>query len=648
MMTKLWQPTKASVEQTNLYQYRQWLDRTHGLEFDDYFELWDWSVTEIEVFWKSLFRYFDISYSGQLDPVLIGEMPRASWFNNAMLNYAERIWEHADDHSAAIIWKTELNPLTSLTWVKIRTKVIDVQQYLLACGLKPGDRVAAFMPNIPETSIAFLATIGLGGVWSSCSPDFGAESVIDRFEQIEPTVLIATDGYTYNGKPYDKRHVVTEIFNRLDKTKHLLQIPFLGEAILPHAQNWSELKNQTAELINLRLPFNHPIWVLYSSGTTGAPKAITHSHGGVLLEHLKYITFHNDVKKGERFFWYSTTGWMMWNFVHASWLVGATVVLYDGSAAYPDLNAMWELSEEGKVNHFGTSAPYIVACMKADLSPGNDFDLSHLRSIGSTGSPLPPEGFDWVYTHVKKDLWLASMSGGTDVCTAFVGGCPTQPVYIGEIQCRALGCALYSWDDDMHHEENRVGEMVITKPMPSMPIYFWNDANFDRYTSSYFDMYPGVWRHGDWVEITDRGSLIIYGRSDATLNRHGIRIGTSEIYRALMDIQEIKDALIVNVELSGGRHYMPLFVILNENRVLSEELKKKINNHLRKTYTPRHVPDEIIAVPDIPYTISGKKMEAPVKKILMGLSSAASMNKGAMRNPESINFFENFARTMER
>ena len=647
-MTKLWQPSKAFIQDSNLYQYRQWLDSTYGRKFENYFDVWDWSVAEIDEFWISIFDYFQINYSGNLYPVQHGVMPQVAWFENVQLNYAEQIWEQADFNADAILWKTEKDELSKLTWAEVCKKVIDVQQYLLACGLQPGDRVAAFVPNIPEASIAFLATIGLGGVWSSCSPDFGAESVIDRFAQIEPTVFIAADGYTYNGKPYDKRHVISEIYERLEKTNHLLQIPFLGEEILPDAINWNELKHHDEELINRRLPFNHPIWILYSSGTTGAPKAITHSHGGVLLEHLKYITFHNDVKKGERFFWYSTTGWMMWNFVHASWLVGATVVLYDGSPAYPDLNAMWQFIEEAEIHHFGTSAPFLVACMKADMTPVDQFDLSTLRSIGSTGSPLPPAGFDWVYSHVKRDLWLASISGGTDVCTAFVGGCPTQPVYMGEIQCRALGCALYSWDDHKIHEDNRVGEMVITKPMPSMPIYFWNDKNFERYLDSYFGVFPGVWRHGDWVEITDRGSLIIYGRSDATLNRHGVRIGTSEIYRALHEVDEIKDALIVNIELEGGRHFMPLFLILNENQILSDDLKRKINTHLRTTYSPRHVPDEIFVVPDIPYTISGKKMEAPVKKILMGMSLSSSINKGAMRNPESISFFENFAIEMER
>ncbi len=643
-MTKLWQPTQAFIEHSNLFQYKSWLENKYQTHFESYQDMWQWSIDHIDEFWTSMFSYFKLPFDGELQPALEGEMPQASWFKHVQLNYTERIWSVSSEDNPAIIWKTEKHALSEWSWREVRQKVIAVQAYLLNCGVEPGDRVAAFIPNIPEASIAFLAIVGLGAVWSSCSPDFGVDSVVDRFEQIEPKVLIGVDGYTYNGKPHDKREVVENIFNKLDKTEYLLIVPFLGEEIIEGGQNWNELPLSAFELIIRRLPFDHPIWILFSSGTTGAPKAITHSHGGVLLEHVKYLTFHNDVHAGERFFWFSTTGWMMWNYVHASWLAGATIVLYDGSPAYPDLEAMWQFVEEAKINHFGTSAPFIVACMKAGSHPGDQFDLSSLRSIGSTGSPLPPESFDWVYKHVKKDLWLCSMSGGTDICTAFVGGCPVYPVCMGEIQCRALGCALYSWDDIGNHENGRVGEMVITKPMPSMPIYFWNDKNFERYTSSYFEMFPGIWRHGDWVEITDRSSLIIYGRSDATLNRQGIRIGTAEIYRAINDIEEIKDALIVNIEMSGGRHYMPLFVILNNGIELNDELKKRINSTLRSTYSPRHVPDEIIAIPDIPYTISGKKMEAPIKKILMGMSTGDSLNKGAMRNPESIRFFEEFAK----
>lgn len=645
-MSVLWRPSKSFVESSNLHRLADVVREQYATSIDSYAELWEWSIEHDEEFWSMLFSYFSIPHSGELSPVRVGDMPRTRWFPRVELNYVEHILANARDEQSAIIYKTEQTSTKHLTWKEVKMKVAVVQQYLLACGLEPGDRVAAFLPNIPEASIAFLATVGLGGVWSSCSPDFGADSVVDRFAQIAPKVLIGVDGYYYGGKSYAKLDVVSSIFDALDETDHLLMVPFLGLDETISTAQWTSLESVDVDVVVRRMPFSHPIWILFSSGTTGAPKAITHGHGGVLLEHLKYMAFHNDVHPGERFFWYSTTGWMMWNFVHASWLVGGTVVLYDGSPGYPTMNALWQFAAEEEIDHFGTSAPFILACMKKGVSPANEFDLSNLRSIGSTGSPLPPEAFDWIYTEVKKDLWLCSMSGGTDVCTAFVGGCPVMPVVMGEIQCRALGCALYSWDEAGHHDTNRVGEMVITKPMPSMPIYFWHDEDYKRYTASYFDVYDGVWRHGDWVEIKDSGSLIIYGRSDATLNRQGIRIGTSEIYRALHDIEALKDSLIVNIELKGGKHYMPLFVQLKEGAVLTDALIKEIKTSLRTAYTPRHVPDDVIEVPDIPYTISGKKMEAPVKKILMGMSTADSLNKGAMRNPQSMAFFETFAESM--
>ncbi len=646
-MRELWNPSANTIERSHVYAYRTYVESTFDMEIHSYEDLWAWSVDQSDTFWKSLFDYFNLPFKGELDVCYTGSMPNVHWFPGIKLNYAQRIWQLAEDNEVAIVYKNEQSNIKTLTWAEVRQQVRNVQAYLLACGVGPGDRVAAFLPNVPEASIAFLATIGLGAIWSSCSPDFGVESVVDRFDQIQPKVFIGVDGYFYGGKTYNKESVVLEIFDRLKQTDHLLVVSFIQKEPNFGTAAWNLLPTSAEEMIVRDVPFNHPIWILFSSGTTGAPKAITHSHGGVLLEHVKYLAFHNDVHKGERFFWYSTTGWMMWNFVHASWLMGAAVVLYDGSPVFPETDAMWQFVQEGQINHLGTSAPFIIACMKKELSPGEKFDLTSLRSIGSTGSPLPPEGFEYIYHHVKNDIWLCSISGGTDLCTAFVGGCPTLPVFVGEIQCRTLGCALYSWDDQKNHENNRVGEMVITQPMPSMPIYFWNDEKFERYRASYFEMFPNVWRHGDWVEITDRNTLIIYGRSDATLNRQGIRIGTSEIYRALHDVIELKDSLIVNIELSGGRHYMPLFIVLNDGHRLDDELKNKIKNNLRSTYTPRHVPDEIVAVPDIPYTISGKKMEAPVKKVLMGLSTSASLNIGAMRNPDSIKFFESFANTIK-
>jgi acetoacetyl-CoA synthetase len=444
---------------------------------------------------------------------------------------------------------------------------------------------------------------------------------------------------------------VKEISSHLPSLEKVILIPYLTDkpdsGIIKNAILWEKvMAGPAGPLTFTPVPFSHPIWVLYSSGTTGMPKAITHSQGGMLLEHLKYLSLHNDVHPGENFFWFSTTGWMMWNFVQASLLVGATIVLYDGNPAFPQLDVLWKLAAELPIHHFGTSAPYLIACMKAGLKPANLFDLSALRSIGATGAPLPPEGFDYVYENIKEEVWLCSMSGGTDICTAWVGGTPWKPVYEGELQCRCLGCSMYAYDEQGNPLYDEVGELVVTRPMPCMPVYFWNDEEFKNYNASYFEVYPGVWRHGDWVKITPEGGAIILGRSDTTLNRQGVRIGTAEIYRAVDKVPEVKDSLIVNIELPHGGDYMPLFVWLQEGHELTESLKKSIRQQIQAACSPRHAPDEIVAVPDIPCTISGKKMEAPVKKILMGQPVEKAANKGAMRNPESLDFFVDFARKM--
>jgi len=651
--TPLWAPSDTFKNQSRLKHYMDWLAEQRGLEFEAYADLWAWSVNQVEDFWESIWEYFDlISHTPYTSVLSNREMPGARWFEGSTLNYAEHVFRQANTSYPALIFQSETQPLTEVSWAELRAQTAAMAAYLKAQGVEKGDRVVAFLPNVPAATVGFLAACSIGAIWSSCSPDFGASSVVDRFRQIEPKVLLAVDGYQYNGKPYDKQAVVRQITNELPSLEKVIFLPFLNEkadtTAIPKAVSWDEVMQTSHEGLDfLPVPFSHPIWVLYSSGTTGIPKAITHSQGGVLLEHLKYLAFHNDVHPGERFFWYSTTGWMMWNFVQASLLVGGTAVLFDGSPNQPDMNVLWEFTEKAQIHHFGTSAPYLVACMKRELSPGRQFDLSHLRSIGSTGAPLPPEAFDYAYQHIKEDLWLCSMSGGTDVCTAFVGGCPLEPVYLGEIQCRSLGCALYAFDDDGQPLVDEVGEMVITKPMPSMPIYFWGDENMQRYRSSYFEMFPGIWRHGDWVKVTSRNTLVILGRSDATLNRHGIRIGTAEIYRAVNKIKAIKDSLIVNLELSGGRHYMPLFVLMNEGETLTDEIRSALRRTLREDYTPRHVPDDVIEVEDIPYTISGKKLEAPVKKILLGHPIEKAANPDAMRNPGSLDFFVDFAKQVK-
>ncbi len=654
--TLLWQPDAELIQSCHLTHFAEWLRQREGLSFadSDYQSLWQWSVDDVARFWARVAEYFDVQFASPYEEVLRGQqMPFFKWFPGSRLNYAAHIFRMRDDRRPAIIFQSERHALKEISWAELTRQVASMRHWLQEQGVGKGDRVAAYLPNIPEATIAFLATCSLGAVWSSCSPDFGLNSVVDRFSQIEPKVLFACDGYTYNGKSFDKRAVVAALLERLPSVRSAVLVPFLDAELRPEglrdAVLWDDtFRSDAPELQFEPVPFDHPIWILYSSGTTGIPKAITHSHGGNLLEHLKYLHFHNDVRPGERFFWYSTTGWMMWNFVQASMLAGATIVLYEGSPAWPDLGVLWRLAQDAGINHFGTSAPFLVACMKKGIRPAEAFDLSAMRSIGSTGAPLPPEAFDYVYAHVKKDVWLASMAGGTDVCTAWVGGNPWLPVYEGEIQCRCLGADLHAFDEAGRPVLEQVGELVVTQPMPSMPVFFWNDPDYKRYLSSYFDMYPGVWRHGDWIEITRRGTVIIYGRSDATLNRHGVRIGTAEIYRAVDKLPEIADSLIVNLERQGGEDYMPLFVVLAPGQQLTDELVAKIKQTLRQECSPRHVPDDVIEVPAIPYTISGKKMETPVKKILLGMPLDRAAKRDSTRNPEALDFFAAFAERLNR
>ncbi len=639
----LWKPGKNLMEQSNLKKYMDWLFVKKGLYFRSYNDLWEWSVTDLEDFWESLWQYFHIKSHDIYLQVLIKPqrgMIGTKWFTRSRVNYAEHIFRNRTKEHPALLFQSEKQGLTPISWETLEREVAAVAAWLRQRDIRPGDRVAAVLPNIPQTVVAFLAVNSLGAVWSSCSPDFGKEGITDRFLQIEPKVLFVSDGYWYNGKCYDSAAVNAEIAAALPSLKDVVVISNIDSKDKPvRATSWEDILHLPNFGLDFEeVPFDHPIWILYSSGTTAKPKAITHSVGGCLLEHMKALTLHQNVKPGDRYFWYSTTGWMMWNYALGSLLCGATLVLYDGAPAFPSPQVLWSLAENARINHFGGGAAYFTACMRAGTSVNTD-RLKSLETIGSTGSPLAAETYEWIYGQVKKDVWLISLSGGTDVCSAFVGGNPIAPVYPGEIQCRMLGAKVEAFDENGHPVLNDLGEMVISQPMPSMPLYFWNDHENERYEESYFEMYPNIWRHGDWIKITSRGSVIIHGRSDATLNRGGVRIGTAEIYSAVENLPEVKDSLAVYLEKSDGGGTICLFVVLDKDLTLTEELKVKIKDTLRSQYSPRHVPDTIEQVKDIPYTISGKKMEAPVKRILMGEDPAKCVNKDTMRNPEALEAF---------
>jgi acetoacetyl-CoA synthetase len=716
----LWEPSPDVIERARITQFCRWLVRERGLPLADptgpadpadptgpadpadpagpaglvgraqhvYEELWRWSVTETAAFWESVWDYFGVLGQRGNGPVLTGSpMPDTQWFPGATLNYARNALRAAveDPGRAAIIACGEGGAQRTLSYGELAAEVARVRDGLRALGVSKGDRVAAFLPNVPEAVVGLLAAASLGAIWSSCSPDFGPPSVIDRFAQITPTVLIATERYRYGGKEFSRQQAVADIVAALPSLAAVIMVggpsagpsagpstgtsagpsagPSTGTstgpgtgaesaaaesaAARPRILRWDQLPSGHAAAAGSggaagefeEVPFGHPLWILYSSGTTGLPKAIMHSHGGIVLEHLKALSFHTNIGPGDTFFWYTTTGWMMWNYLVGGLLAGGSVLLYDGSATYPDTDALWRLAARTGVSYAGTGAPYLLACAKAGLSPGKDMDLSRLRGIGSTGSPLPPEGFHWVYDQVGTDLQLGSFSGGTDLCTGFVGPSPLLPVRAGLIAGRCLGAKVEAYDPGGEPVTGEVGELVITVPMPSMPVGFWNDADGAKYRASYFDAYPGVWRHGDWIRLLPDGESVIYGRSDATLNRGGVRMGTSEFYRVVERLPEVTDSLVVDTGQLGKDGRLLLYVVLADGSELDDGLVARIRAALRGGLSPRHVPDEIHQVPGIPRTLSGKKLEVPVRKILLGMPVADAADPDALANPEVLGLF---------
>jgi len=645
----LWEPGPQVIEQARITHYQRWLAGTQQVTASTYAELWAWSVGHPGAFWDSLWAYFGVLGQRGDGPALTGQLPAADWFPGATLNYARNALRAARTEPArvAVIACAEDGTRRTLTYAELAAEVARVQAGLRALGVTKGDRVAGFLPNIAEALIAMLATTSMGAIWSSCSPDFGPHSVIDRLAQITPKVLFAVGGYRYAGQDYSRASAVAEIVAGLPGLAALVTVgqPDLGSHDPGVTRyEWDQLPGATGqpEPQYEEVAFDHPLWVLYSSGTTGLPKAIVHGHGGIVLEHLKALTLQQDLGPQDVFFWYTTTGWMMWNYLAGGLLAGAAVLLYDGSATHPGLDALWRQAAANRVTYFGTGAPYLLACAKAGLSPGRELDLTAIRGIGSTGSPLPPEGFSWVYQEVGSDLLLGSFSGGTDLCTGFVGPNPLLPVRAGIIAGRCLGAEVEAYNEQGQPVTGQVGELVITQPMPSMPVGFWNDPDGARYRESYFDMYPGIWRHGDWIEILPDGGCIIYGRSDATLNRGGVRMGTSEFYRAVEAFAEVGDSLVVDTGRLGADGRLILFVLPAEGAELDDDLRNRIRAALRAQLSPRHVPDEIHQVPGIPRTLSGKKLEVPVRKILHGTDPERAADPNALADPDVLRYFGRF------
>ncbi len=648
----LWTPLADARTSTRLGRFLQFCEARSGLRFDDYDELWRWSVEEgLEECWAAIWAYFDVQASHPFDRVLDGRvMPGAAWFEGARLNYAEHVLRSGlgRQDEVAIVAVSQSRDRVALTWGQLTDQVARARVGLQRLGVGEGDRVAAYLPNIPETIVAFLAACSLGATWTSCAPEFGVQAVLDRFSQVEPTVLLAVDGYRYGRHDVDRVSELEAIRAGLPGLRRTVMVPYLDVSRPLPAQSlsWDDLLVDTALIEFAQVAPDHPLYVLYSSGTTGLPKPILHGHGGVLLEHLKVLGLHSDMGDTDRFFWFTTTGWMMWNFLVSGLLVGAQLVLFDGDPNHDGPDTLWSLAADERITWFGGGAPFFTACRRAGITPAERFDLTDLRAVGSTGAPLPAEAFRWIYEAVSPDVMLSPISGGTDVCSAFVGGSSMTPVWEGEIPCSYLGAAVRSFDEAGLPVVGEQGELVLTQPMPSMPVGFWGDEDGSRYRSAYFEQYPGIWRHGDWITITDRGSCLITGRSDATLNRGGVRVGTAEIYRVVESLDGVLDSLVVHLESPDADDpgTLVLFVVLADGLTLDDEVRTRIRSGIRAGLSPRHVPDEVHQVAAIPTTLSGKKLELPVKKILRGADPDAAASRGALKDPSALDVVAGIAK----
>ena len=640
----LWTPPADVRDTTEIGRFLRWLEEERGHTLTGYDQLWRWSVGDLEAFWACVWEFFGVRTRAPYDQVLASRtMPGARWFPGAQLNYAEHaVGLDEDADRVAVVAYSQTRPTLELSFSALREQVARARAGLRRLGVGPNDRVAAYLPNIPETLVAFLATASLGAIWSSCAPEFGARSVVDRFSQIEPKVLLAVAGYRYGDRDVDRRDEVASIRGELPSLQQVVHVPY-GAASLPDALAWDRLLAEPAALAFDPVPFAHPLCVLFSSGTTGKPKAIVHGHGGILLEHLKNHALSWDLRPGDRILWFTTTAWMMWNALVSALLVRASIVMIDGNPLYPDLAFQWRLAEQTGATLMGASPGFLMACRKEGVKPGHGSDF-RVRQIGAAGSPLPAEGYRWVYQQLGPDILLNVGSGGTDVCSGLVQGSPLQPVWAGEISGRCLGVDVHAFDAGGRPVAGELGELVITQPMPSMPVKFWNDPGDRRYRATYFEHFPGVWRHGDWIRFTERGSCVLAGRSDATLNRGGVRLGTAEFYRVLEDLDEVHDSLVVHLEdAQGGPGELVLFIVPGRGVNLDDDLRKRIRSVLRTALSPRHTPDTIAAVPSIPYNLTGKKLELPVKRILLGDQADEVVSRGALRDPTSLDPFVRYA-----